>query len=386
MATGDPGAAAAPGRPAPAGFRPFVWLAASRPRWLLIGLLLCAALPPFFSWPALPPLPGGAEAQWRELWRQTVQLKVDNPWYDYTRDFPAYTNQAKRTFRVTVPLLAHATGLGMRAVLPLQLLFQLLLLVCLLLAAERACGDRLTALGVALAVAGAYPGTSVWLDHWGWFDNCAQALMLAALVARRPFWAGAAVWAAAFTDERVLITVPLLALYVLWTGGRRALVWAPVLAIPAYLATRLAMAFAFRMHGATMGIAEAGIILPNLRQAAVGPWSALEGGWLLVAGAGVVALRGRHGGRALALAAAALVPVAAAFAVTDYTRSASYAFPAVLVAAALWAAEAGPGGLPALRRWALWAAAVSLLAPNVFVMGRTFVLPGLLFRGWAGHP
>jgi hypothetical protein len=381
-----------PGRPA--GTRVLDWIAASRRRWLLIGALLCALLPPLFSWPELPPMPGNANAQWREYWRAVVRLKVDEPWLDYRRAFPAESNEAKRNFRITVPLLAHATGLGIEAVPAIRFAFQAVLLVGLLLAAERACGDRVAALAAALAVAGTYVGTSVWMDDWGWFDNCAQAFMVMALVARRPFWACAAVVAAAFTDERALMTVPLIALYHFWTGARRPLLWAPVLAVPAYVLSRILVGLAFRISTSSAGIATADMILPNLRVSMLGAWSSLEGGWLLVALGCLAAVRVRNWLGALFLAIAAVVPVAASVAVIDFSRSASYAFPATLAALSLWAMQLDENGVAVdratLRRWTAIAAVVSLLSPNVFIMGRTFIQSNVVARGlpalFHGHP
>jgi hypothetical protein len=378
----------------PVGTRVLDWIAASRRRWLAVGMVLCALLPPLFSWPELPPMPGAAQAAWRQYWRDVVTLKVDNPWLDYTREFPAESNQAKRNFRMTVPLLAHATGFGFAAVPVIRFAFQALLLACLLLAAERACGDPVAALCAALAVAGTYVGTSVWMDDWGWFDNCAQALMALALVLRRPFWACAAVVAAAFTDERALIAVPLIALFHAWTGGRRGLVWAPVAAIPCYLLGLLLVGAAFRIATASAGIGTADMIFPNLRVSMLGAWSSLEGGWLLVAIACLAAAGAANRRAAAFLAFAAAAPVAASVLVIDFSRSASYAFPATLAALALWASQVAGHGIAvdraSLRRWTALAAAVSLLSPNVFIMGRTFVERNVLFHGLSGafhtHP
>jgi hypothetical protein len=228
-------------------------------------------------------MPAAGRAYWGRFWNDVLKLKVDDPGYDYTRDFAPESNPAKRNFRITVPLMAHASGLGMRAVPFIRFALQGVLLVGLLLAAERACGDRLAALCAALAVAGTYVGTSVWMDEWRWLDNCAQAFMVLALVARRPAWAVAALLAAAFTDERALIAAPLIALFHAWTGGRRGLAWAPVAAVPIYLGMRLFLSLALHLHNAAAGIGTADMILPNLRVSPLGAWGALKGGWLLVA-------------------------------------------------------------------------------------------------------
>lgn len=364
------------------------WIAATRSRFLMVGAVLCALLPPLFSWPELPPMPAPAQAAWAQYWHDILKLKVDNPAYDYTRDFPPESNQAKRNFRITVPLIAHATGLGMSAVPVIRFALQGMLLVCLLLAAERACGDRLAALGAALAVAGTYVGTSVWMDEWGWFDNCAQAFLLLALVVRGPLPVAAAMLAAAFTDERSLIAAPLVCLFHAWTGAGRGARWAPLATIPAYVAARAALSLALGLHNASAGIGTYDMVSLNLRAFPAGAWSAFEGGWLLVAVACLASFRASRRVQALLLAAAASAPVLAAVAVTDFSRSASYGFPAVLAGLALWASlpAGAPGTRDRIRRWAAAAAVVSLISPNLFVMGRTFVQSNALVRLLGASP
>jgi hypothetical protein len=361
------------------------WVAATRTRWLVVGTLLCALLPPLFSWPELPPMPAQGKAYWSQYWDDVLKLKVDNPAYDYTRDFPPASNPAKRNFRLTVPLAAHVSGLGMAAVPILRYVLQAVLLIGLLLAGERACGDRIAALGAALAVAGTYVGTSVWMDEWHWFDNCAQAFMVLALVARRPAWVFAAMVAAAFTDERALVAAPLIALFHVWTDGGRNRAWSPFAAVAAYLAARIALSAALHLHNPAGAIGAADTVLPNLRVLPLGVWGALEGGWLLVAAACAASVGAGNGRSALLLAAAAALPVAASVFVIDFSKSASYAFPAVFAALALWAAsmpsDGTAGRMLPLRRWTGLAAAVSLLVPNFFIMGRTFVQPSVFFRG-----
>ena len=362
------------------------WVAATRSRFLVVGAVLCALLPPIFSWPELPPMPAAAQAAWAQYWHDILRLKVDNPAFDYTRDFPPESNQAKRNFRITVPLLAHATGLGMAAVPVIRFTLQGVLLVCLLLAAERACADRLAAIGAALAVAGTYVGTSVWMDEWGWFDNCAQAFVLLALVARRPVAVAAAMLAAAFTDERALVAAPLVCLYHAWTGADRGTRWAPLWTIPAYVAARIALGLALGLHNASAGIGTYEMVSHNLRAFPAGAWSAFEGGWILVGGAYVASSRSGRPMSGLLLAVASVAPVIAAVAVTDFTRSASYAFPGVLAALALRASLPASGRVAQLRRWSLAAAALSLVSPNLFVMGSTFVQENALVRFMGGHP
>ncbi len=221
--------------------RALAWVTGgSRARWLVAGVLLCGVLPAFFSWPGFP-LTSDVRRSWERYWDGVVQRRVDNPWYDYTAEFSPEKNEAKRNFRFLVPLVGHLTHTGVPGVHVTRFALHALLLVSLVLAAERACGDRGAALAAALAIAGTYVGTSVWRDTCRWFDNCAHAFLALALVARSPWLAGGAVLLAGFTDERSLLIVPLLVLFHVFTGSPRATSVGLAAAVPLYLISRLAL-------------------------------------------------------------------------------------------------------------------------------------------------
>lgn len=351
--------------------RALAWvIGGSRARWLLAGVLLCGTLPAFFSWPGFP-LTSELRRAWEGYWDGVVQRKVDNPWHDYTTEFSPDKNEAKRNFRFLVPLVAHLTHTGLPGVHATRFALQAVLLLCLLLAAERACGDRGTALAAALAIAGTYVGTSVWRDVCRWFDNCAHAFLALALVARSPWLAGAAVLLAAFTDERSLLVVPLLLLFHVFTGSPRRTIIGLATAVPLYLLARIALGRAYGLGTPAAGIGETHIFITNLDNAAAGYWFALEGGWLLLLLALYRATNAQRTATGAALLLAALLPVAASTGVGDFTRSATYAFPAALVALA-WLRHTLGASTTELRRSAMLAAVVSLVVPNVFVMGNVF--------------
>ena len=344
------------------------WLdAGSRTRWLIAGLLLTTALPWFFSCPLFPEHPE-ARVYWSGYWSDIVGRKVADPLYDYGRHFPAERNEAKRTFRLVVPLAATLTHSGMTGVHVTRFALQAVLLVALLLAAERAWGgDRLAALGLALAVAGTTVGTAVWRDACYWFDNCAYAFLALALLARGPWVAGSAILLGAFVDERVLLAMPLVAVYHLGLRSPRSVAAALALAVPAYLAIRLGLTHLFGLTTSLGGIALSSILTTNLPSAPAAFWFSLEGGWLIV---GLAAWRLGLDRRAAALLGCAALVLVAAGCVEDFTRSASYAFPAVLAAAAWLTQGATPAGAKVgLRRWTGWAAAVSILVPNAMILG-----------------
>jgi hypothetical protein len=353
-------------------------------QWLAVGWGVLALLPVVCSWPRFGTDPA-IDRVWRPHFERVVAQKIADPWHDYTREFAPGKNEAKRNFRVAVPLVAHLTGTGLAGVHATRLALQAVLLLTLLLAAERACRDRRMALGLALAVAGTYVGTSVWRDVCLWFDHCAYGLLAVALLARGPGLAMGAVVLAAFTDERALLAVPALVAFHRWTGAGAAVRLALAAAVPAYVALRLGLRGPLEFWPPGQGVGNASVVARNLEVAAPGLWSALEGGWIALVAAGAWLAREAAGRREAVLAVAGLLPVAAAFAVGDFTRSAAYAFPAVLAAGAVLAR---PGAGEAGGRRVAWlAAAWSLAVPNLFVMDQILVeqwLPVVAFNAWLG--
>lgn len=344
------------------------WLAGgSRRRWLAGSWVLCLLLPWFFSCPLFPP---HRESQdyWRGYWTGIVERKIEDPIYDYSRSYPPESHEAKRTFRVLVPLVARVTGTGMAGVELFRHAMHAVFILALLLAAERACGDRLTALGVSLAVAGSAVGTSVWRDACYWFDNCAHAFIVLALLTRRPVAACGLIILGGFVDERVFLALPLVALYHLATGSDRSVLLGLGAAVPVFAVLRMALATAFDLGMPLAGIGPNTILLANLPNMPAAFWFGLEGGWLFV---GLACWRLGPSALGVALAGCTLGAMMASGLVGDFSRSTTYAFPATLVAAAcLTSRFAGSTG-DVWRRLAAVAAAVSVLIPNAVVLGNT---------------
>lgn len=356
----------APSNPAPRLPRRVLdWIVGgSHARWLFVSFALSVVLPWFFSCPIFPPNPEGRETRTR-YWQGVVQRKIDHPLYDYAREFPPESNEAKRNFRLLVPLVARELNLGFMGVHVARFSLQAALILAVLIAAERACRDRASALGVALAISGTHIGTQVWRDPFYNFDNCAHAFIALALVARGPRLAGLAVLLGLFVDERVLCSVPLIALFG-WLTERN---WrtAPGLLVGAmiYFAVRVSVSARFGLQNPLSGVAVTQVLLPNLANIPPAFWFALEGGWLLLF---LAAKNARVAQKEIvALWIFVFLLLIASGLVGDFTRSTMYGFPATLVALA---ALAGPErlSLVRLRATTAAAAAVSLLVPNAIVI------------------
>jgi hypothetical protein len=335
-------------------------------RWLLLSVILCAVVPPFFSWPEFPDADGLTEG-WDRHWDSVVAMKIADPFYNPAGDFAPQSNEAKRGFRLVVPLFAHLTHSGLAGAHAFRFFMQGVLIVCVVVAAFKVCGDRLAALALSLAVMGTYAGTSVWRDTCRWFDNCAHAFLALALAVRNPWLVSGALILAAFTDERALLVVPLIYLYHHFQDNGRRTRLGVLASVPAYMLLRLVLGHVYNLHTPIAGVADLQIVAMNLQHLPTGIWFALEGGWVLVACALYCAFRNQLTAPAALLLLGAALPSFAATGVIDFSRSASYAFPASFAAVALLHRSA-----PANPRPVLLAALTSLAAPTVFVMGNAF--------------
>ena len=267
-----------------------------------------------------------------------------------------------------MPVVARLTGGTAISVHVTRFAFQAMLLVCLLLAAERVCGDRVTALGLALAVAATQIGTEVWRDSCLWFDNCAHALLALALVAQRPAVVAGACLLGAFVDERTLLVLPLIMLFAHATGASRTHQWWLVAVGPTYVAIRSGLSLYFGMANPIGEIGTVGVLVPNLANLPAAFWFALEGGWIFVATAIWLGTRPtRHG--AVWLALGTLGPLAAGAGVGDFTRSVAYVFPATFAAVACLRKFRQEWDQARWRTLAGSAAVVSLFTPNGVIIG-----------------
>jgi len=339
------------------------------PHWKAKTLLFVLSFSLFRAFPnyAFLQAPGVADT-----WTHAA-IKIADPAADMARLFPADSHESKLTFRLTVPLMARVLHLGTAGHLALFAVGGVLLLLCVLTLAEMVTDSRTVALYLTLATACTWPGLLAFHQLLGGFyDVVALLLLLFAMAARRPAVAAAALFAAAWTDERALLTVPLLCLFALAQSGRPRCI-AVLFGAAAYLGSRIWLANAWALH-TTMGGASLAVFLKNLHIAPLGVWAGLGGSWILIVCAlAILAARRRYLECAGLTLAIALV-TALALGVEDLTRSMAYALPAVFVALHLLAKNETPG---TVERIAQTSALVCALLPTWFVQSgdATRILP-----------
>lgn len=337
------------------------------PGWAHATAIAALLLATAFSFP-VPQQAGADNARiLDERWGRVVDEKVADPLRDMARHHPPKTNEAKRTFRITAPAVAYATGTGRTGARTFALACGYALLLATARLGQRLTGSRAGAASLTVMAAASYFGSAALVDHYWWFDSVAFAFLLAAMLTPQRAGRTAALVAAFFCDERALLVSPATAL-VGGPGTSRRGAWAATgVAIGLYAALRAGLTAALDLQTAVAGIGveEAA---KHVSVAGWALWSGLEGGWLLV-GAGLVWL-----GRQPETRAATTVWVlyatafaASCFLVHDVTRSLSFGFVFLFPLVAALRRRMPPAALHDLL---LAAALASLIVPNVFVANR----------------
>lgn len=314
-----------------------------------------------------------------ESWNATA-VKAADLTADMARRYDPSSHEAKLSFRLTVPAIVRILHLGVAGQLLLFALCSALLLASVLALSEHITGSRVAAAYIALGIACAWPGM-LGIHHLlgGFYDSVALLLLLCALAAPAMPLAAAALFLAAWTDERSLAAAALLVTFAVLRRDRlRALAF--VAACGAYILSRGIFAEAFGIGTATAAI---GLqqLLANFPLLPLGVWSGLSGLWLMVAAALTILAVQRRYGMLSAFAAGLGLVTAPALLVYDLTRSLSYALPAVLLALEVVTHAERP---QTVVRLSLIAALVSVAVPTWFVQSGNaswmLPLPYQLFR------
>ena len=243
-------------------------------------------------------------------------------------------------FRITVPLIAHVLGIGLKGTLALQFLTGILIFVTVGALIERETGDRLLAFYATLLVGFIYPGTAGFLETRYYFDSFAYLFLLAALWFRTPFLIFFLIVLAGFTDERAVIASGFVFIWwVIKEGGDYSKLKAffnkqsvaVVVGVFTYIGIRLLLQHRFGIETRAEARSEFGLF-EHINNSVMGIWSGLEGGWLLV-GLAVIALAVKKRWLPLLVFVCVItVQIIGALAVVDITRSMGYLLPCIMVA------------------------------------------------------
>lgn len=312
--------------------------------WAVKFGLLCAAVSMVYAFPsptlvAQPPTP---------LW-VLISAQVDAPFA--ARAFAPESHEAKRTFRLTMPLLGKmipSTSVQGRriAMIAAQYIAGVLFFALTAALFSEVCGSRLAGLAATLSFALCSVGQAFFLDLHGFFDGMAFFFLAVAMWARRPWLIGLAVFLACWVDERAIVVAALVLLWTIVRDSSGMLSW-KALFVPTrpWIAVVTAVLLTIILRQTMSWAADLPVPKPwdgglhPLQLLAADRLDRIPPGlisikaiWLFV-GLAAWALWLRRERLLLALVVASVgVFVAASFVVVDMTRTLAYVFPLAFVA------------------------------------------------------
>ncbi len=334
--------------------------------WAARVTLIALTLALFGSTPSFPLV---FSNYYQQTWKNVVK-KFENPLYDPSKTEIASSHDSKLTFRLTVPMIGWALGLGPRSTLILFYFVGVSLLYMATRLGERVSRSREVAFYMTLTVASIWPGiTSFVVLSGGVYDGVAILLLLCALLARSPAAIASCVFLAEWTDERGILASPLVLLFHGLTLQGDCLQFQPLrpqaLAVPAAWVGYATIRFYLACHFGLSTSQDPWFhnFVSQIHLLPIGLWTALEGGWILVI-ASLVDLWFKRRKRLAAWFLLALSPLGIlGIAVLDVTRSMAYLVPAIFLAIKVLREYEDP---TSLKRLCLFAALVSVSCPNYY--------------------
>ena len=258
---------------------------------------------------------------------------------------------------------------------------------------KRLTGDRLVGLLTGLLFAGLYASNACFSMNWEPkpYDGVALgAVALTTMLVNRPWLFGISAFFCCWTDERAILSLGLLGLTCWFMNSldkqqRFSRCVTLVMAVAAFIVSRMAMTLVMQWGSSDFSMLGdsliGGILFGQLLA-----WSALEGGWILVAFGGRKLYREGAITDLLILTAFLIGFFASCIVVLDLSRAGSYAFPFVFVGLAIL--NRSGESISRLRLITATGACVSLVAVNFeIITGRPpqFLLssPLALVLRWA---
>ena len=269
------------------------------------------------------------------------ELKAQRPFADTSRltvpDDPGERSHgAKLTPRLVGSVALYwARNLSLHPYLP-AMIFGAVFLFSGIWIGYRIAGDHLVGLYLGLTYAGLYAAAACFAVNWAPkpFDGIAMGLLgLTMLAIQRPWVMASLAFLACWTDERCIVSLLLIAFFVLaWPTFSRRDAWYRCFilaaAIGVYLVTRLLLAAALGWGTPDFGMIRFHPPLALLVFQLVA-WACFEGGWIAITMAAVV-LAGRQDFSTLFLLVGAVaLAIGSCLIVLDVSRASSFAFPLI---------------------------------------------------------
>lgn len=347
--------------------------------WLVWSTGLAVLLSLFLAFPSYQELSSDPQ-QAGKTW-QAVLAKGKNLRWNVLEEFGPSTNAARVNFRLTGPMLNKLVHGGIPALVMLQAFAGVVLLgLCVWLAAT-ASGSRAIGLVAAIGAGATWAGVTAFCELRGVFDGIALCLMLGAMASRGFGVAAVCMFVACWTDERALVSFPLLLAsswmlyrtvpeYNRWRGAAiNGPVGGMVFGALAHVASRvLYAAWAGLPHRFDGNGLE--VLLSQINNAPMGVWSGLEGGWLTVVGAVIVAWGRSQRLWSLIYLSAIGVVLGVSLAVVDISRTTAFLLPAPFAGLAILKESETEASF---KRVVFLSAAISVLWPMYYVGGKSTI-------------
>lgn len=299
------------------------------------------------------------------------------------RDAGIVEHLRKCTYRITLPLIAHVLGLGIKGATVIDFVASALFIPVLALNFKKTVRDPVALFLISLSVACSFIGQ--WgMNDAGNFDGFAFLLLGLAALARGPVLICLLVLAGGFVDERVMVAVPLLLLYQsavrpeemnwssMWRLTRQQR--GTMIALGFFCLLRAIVAHHVRRSFDLSGVGFS-VIRTNLLFLTLAVLVVFKGSFVLV-GAGILSFFKRRASlTAMLVLAGFLLCATASLMVYDLSRSLAYSFPALFICLKCLAET---NDVRALRRLSLFAAVISVTMPTYYVLLRVYVLLPIL--------
>ncbi len=288
--------------------------------------------------------------------------------------FSEGSNAAKRTFRLTVPVISKFFHLNNYTVIVFEWILNVVFLFFALLLFEKITRDKVIALLGLVGLTFIYNGHSGFTDNNAWFDVFAYLFFVLAMFYTNAILIFIFIFFAAWTDERAILGSILIFLWwkfnetkvsgfsfssLLKIEKKSAVV---ILALLFYSIGR----FLLMKYGSlSIPFKEVGVdvLLSATGAMGLGLWSALEGFWLLIIVCMIFLFTQKKYWTAFSLIGMMAVIMLAAFSVHDITKSAGYIFPVIFIAVSILAEKISQVDL---RKILLLCALVCFLFPSYY--------------------
>ncbi|TSA50098.1 MAG: hypothetical protein D4R43_02895 [Sphingobacteriales bacterium] len=345
--------------------------------WKLKSLLALTFLSLCFASPQF----SGYEKTFNEIkgW-QAFHQQREHPFTPL--NFNEASNAAKRTFRLTVPILAFAFHLNDYAIIALEWLVNILLIYFSLLLFEKITKDKTLALFGTIAFTFIYIGHSGFTDNNAWFDVVAYLFLLLAMLYSNIFLIFTFTFLAGWTDERAVVASLLIFLWwkfneiktndfsfsSFFTFEKKSN--AVLLALLCYSVIRFLVSIFFDLHTPDKGIGLE-VILNSFRAIPLGLFASLEGFWLLLVVCFIFLFKQKKYSITLSLLAMMFATLLIAFSVEDITRSAGYLFPVIFISNSILNEKISQNEL---RKFLFACALVCFLFPSYYYASHDHIL------------